>query len=233
MRGLVPFAAAVLLCGAIVTVAGQAPAQPPPGAPAQPPAAEAAVPEWLPTEFKNLKILPKDIEPKQLLVVMRGFTQAMGVRCVYCHVAGPDPSDMSSYNFDSDRKEHKETTRAMLKYTEAVNEAFPKGVGEEPKAGEQRVTCGHDPTSDFEDARRSLSDVLEANPICAEAAAERGHLELSWGRYRTKVVDRRGAHDHYANAVRFFEEAMKMNDSLSGSLRDWHREARRGMLGAY
>jgi len=99
--------------------------------------------------------------------------------------------------------------------------------------GEQRVTCGHDPTSDFEDARRSLSDVLEANPICAEAAAERGHLELSWGRYRTKVVDRRGAHDHYANGVRFFEEAMKMNDSLSGSLRDWHREARRGMLGAY
>jgi hypothetical protein len=99
--------------------------------------------------------------------------------------------------------------------------------------GEQRVTCGHDPTSDFEDARRSLSDVLEANPVCAEAAAERGHLELSWGRYRTKVIDRRGAHDHYANAVRFFEEAMKINDSLSGSLRDWHREARRGMLGAY
>ena len=99
------------------------------------------MPEWLPKELKNLKVLPKDIEPKQLLVVMRGFTQAMGVRCVYCHVAGPDPSDMSSYNFDSDRKEHKETTRAMLKYTEAVNEAFPKGVGEEPKAGELRVTC--------------------------------------------------------------------------------------------
>ena len=142
MRGLVPFAAAVLFCGVIVTAAGQAPTPPPPpGAPAQPPAAEAAVPEWLPPEFKNLKILPKDIEPKQLMVVMRGFTQAMGVRCSYCHVAGPDASDMSSYKFDSDRKEHKETTRAMLKYTDAVNESFPKGVGEEPKAGELRVTC--------------------------------------------------------------------------------------------
>ena len=137
MRGLLPFAAGVVLCGAIVTAASQAPTQPP----AAPPADDAAVPEWLPKELKNLKVLPKDIEPKQLLVVMRGFTQAMGVRCVYCHVAGPDPSDMSSYNFDSDRKEHKETTRAMLKYTEAVNEAFPKGVGEEPKAGEPRVTC--------------------------------------------------------------------------------------------
>ena len=137
MRGLVPFAASVVLCGAIVTAAGQAPTQPP----AAPPADNAAVPEWLPKELKNLKVLPKDIEPKQLLVVMRGFTQAMGVRCVYCHVAGPDPSDMSSYNFDSDRKESKETTRAMLKYTDAVNEAFPKGVGEEAKAGAQRVTC--------------------------------------------------------------------------------------------
>ena len=137
MRGLVPFAAAVVLCGALVTAAGQAPTQPP----AAPPPDDAAVPEWLPKELKNLKVLPKDIEPRQLLVVMRGFTQAMGVRCVYCHVAGPDPSDMSSYNFESDRKEHKETTRAMLKYTVAVNEAFPKDVGEEPKAGEQRVTC--------------------------------------------------------------------------------------------
>jgi hypothetical protein len=141
MRGLVPFAAGVLLCGAIATAASQAPTQPPPGPPPATPPADAAAADWVPPAPKNLKVLPKDIEPKQLLAVMRGFTQAMGVRCVYCHVAGPDPSDMSSYNFESDRKEHKETTRAMLKYTDAVNESFPKGVGEEPKAGELRVTC--------------------------------------------------------------------------------------------
>src|SRR5918993_567878 len=126
MRGLVPIGAGVVLCGALVTAAGQAPTQPPP-APAAAPLPDDAVPEWLPKELKNLKVLPKDIEPKQLLAVMRGFTQAMGVRCVYCHVAGPDPSDMSSYNFESDRKEHKQTTREMVKYTQAVNEAFPKG----------------------------------------------------------------------------------------------------------
>jgi hypothetical protein len=140
MRGLVPFAAAVILCGVMVTAAGQAPAQ----SPAQPPAAApqgGLPPDWLPPAPKNLKILPKDIEPKQLLAVMQGFSQAMGVRCVYCHVAGPDPSDMTSYNFESDRKAHKETTRAMIKYTEAVNESFPKGVGDELKPGEQRMTC--------------------------------------------------------------------------------------------
>jgi serine/threonine-protein kinase len=99
--------------------------------------------------------------------------------------------------------------------------------------GELKVTYGSDPTPEFEDSRRSLGDVLEVNPASGDATAERGHLELSWGRFRTKVQDRRGAHDHYANAVRYFEEAMKVNDALSSSLRDWHREARRGMLGAY
>ncbi len=130
MRGLVA-SAAVLLCSVMLTAAGQ---------PAQPPAQPAA-PEWLPPAPKNLKVLPKDTDPKQLMTVMRGFTQAMGVRCVYCHVAGPDPSDMSAYNFESDRKDNKEATRAMMKYTDAVNESFPKEVGDEPAAGELRVTC--------------------------------------------------------------------------------------------
>jgi serine/threonine-protein kinase len=99
--------------------------------------------------------------------------------------------------------------------------------------GEQRVMCGSDPSQDFEESLRNLSRILDVNPVSAEAATERGHLELSWGRYRTKVVDRRGAQDHYAKAVRFFEEAVKINDSLSGPLREWMREARRGMLGAF
>lgn len=99
--------------------------------------------------------------------------------------------------------------------------------------GEQEMTCGHDPTPSFEDARRCLIEVLEANPVSAAASAERGHLELSWGRYRTKVQDRRGGLDHYGMAVRYFEEAIKINEALTSGLRDWLREARRGMLGAY
>lgn len=156
MRGVASIAALVL-CTAVITAAGQAPA----GQPAQPAAAAPqagqggpADPNWLPPEPKNLKILPKDIDRKELLTVMRGFSQAMGVRCVYCHVAGSDPNDWESYNFSSDRKEHKEATRAMMKYTDAVNQSFPKEVGDEPKAGEQRVTCytchqgqRHPPTS--------------------------------------------------------------------------------------
>jgi len=186
MRGLVPFAAAVLLCGAIVTAATQAPApaqptgQPPAGASpagAAPAQAGGPPPEWLPPAPKNLKVLPKDTDPKQLMVVMRGFTQAMGVRCVYCHVAGPDPSDMSAYNFESDRKEHKETTREMFKYTQAVNDSFPKGIGDEPKAGEQRVTCytchqgqRHPPTSKPAAAPRQGAPGAPGAPAAPAAA---------------------------------------------------------------
>lgn len=127
----------------------------------------------------------------------------------------------------------RETLAQIFPMTRFYNEAMITQGMYHRTRGELRVTYGSDPTADFEDARRALSQVLEYNPVCAEAAAERGHLELSWGRYRTKVADRRGAQEHYAMAVRYFEEAMKINDTLSGDLRDWHREARRGMLGAY
>ena len=136
MRRLVPVAALVL-CGSVALFAGQAPQAPAPAA-----APQAGAPDdWLPPAPKNLKLLPKDITPQDLLKVMKGFSAAMGVRCVYCHVAGSDPSDWESYNFGSDRKENKEATRAMMKYTDAVNQSFPKEVGDEPPAGEQRVTC--------------------------------------------------------------------------------------------
>src|SRR3954467_6116960 len=36
---------------------------------------------------QNLQILPKDIARPELLATMRGFTQALGVQCNYCHIA--------------------------------------------------------------------------------------------------------------------------------------------------
>jgi hypothetical protein len=140
MRRLVPLAAFVL-CGTVVMLAGQAPQAPAAAAPQAAAPAGGPPADWLPPTPKNLKVLPKETDPKQLMEIMRGYNAAMGVRCVYCHVAGPDPNDMSAYNFESDRKEHKEATRAMMKYTDAVNQAFPKEVGDPPKPGESYVTC--------------------------------------------------------------------------------------------
>jgi hypothetical protein len=99
--------------------------------------------------------------------------------------------------------------------------------------GTLMLTCGQDPTEYFLGARADLDQVLESDPVSAEASAERGHLELTWGRYRTKLSDRPGALDHYGRAVRSFEEAIRSNDTLAMPLREWLREARRGLLGAY
>jgi serine/threonine protein kinase len=99
--------------------------------------------------------------------------------------------------------------------------------------GTLMIACGQDPTELFQAARADLDQVLESNPVSAEASAERGHLELAWGRFRTKLVDRPGALDHYGRAVRSFEEAIRSNDTLATPLREWLREARRGLLGAY
>ncbi|HZE98803.1 MAG TPA: hypothetical protein VE981_17460, partial [Planctomycetota bacterium] len=95
------------------------------------------------------------------------------------------------------------------------------------------VACGQDPSELFQGARADLDQVVESNPVSSEASAESGHLELAWGRFRTKLHDRSGALDHYGRAVRSFEEAIRSNDTLATPLREWLREARRGMLGAY
>ena len=95
---------------------------------------------------------------------------------------------------------------------------------------EQRLKCAQDPSADFESALKDLTQVHEVNPVSAQASAERGHLELSWARHRTKVSDRVGALDHFGRAVRYFEEAVHVNELLAASLREPLREARRGLF---
>src|SRR6185436_12554282 len=80
--------------------------------------------------------------------------------------------------------------------------------------GEQRVMWSKDPSKEFEESLRNVDRILEINPVSAEASTERGHLELSWGRYLSKIQDRPNAQNHYAKADRFFEEAVKINESL-------------------
>jgi hypothetical protein len=81
------------------------------------------------------------MDGRQVMGVMRGFTQALGVRCVFCHVPGANEQDLNTYDFASDEKEHKKAARSMLRFTESLNNDFPMDVGDEPKPGEMRVTC--------------------------------------------------------------------------------------------
>ena len=74
-----------------------------------------------PDEPQNLQELPADFPPERLSAVMRGFTNALGVRCSYCHV-GVEGEPLSSYDFASDANPNKDRARAMYRLLGAVNE---------------------------------------------------------------------------------------------------------------
>jgi hypothetical protein len=98
--------------------------------------------QWLPPPPMNLQVLPASVETRALVATMRGFTQALGVRCQHCHVyKGENPDDLTTFDFASDEKPAKQTARAMLRMLQAINGDHLKDVGEPRPAGEMKVTC--------------------------------------------------------------------------------------------
>jgi hypothetical protein len=85
------------------------------------PAAVAAAP-------KNLKILAADGD---LMDAMRGFNEALGVQCVYCHVAG---------DFAADGNSRKETARRMIAMVRQLEPLFVSTGGVFPR-GYHEVDC--------------------------------------------------------------------------------------------
>jgi photosynthetic reaction center cytochrome c subunit len=111
-----------------ITLATVAAQQTPPGTGAQ----------WTPPDPTNLKVLPKTISKRDLVLMMRGFTRGLGVRCPFCHV-GKEGDDLSTFDFASDEKPEKKTARVMITLLADVNEKLAT-VGDKP-AGEPRATC--------------------------------------------------------------------------------------------
>ena len=83
------------------------------------PAPQAPAPFAMPP-YKNLKVFPKDITRDQLIGNMKGFSQALGVRCVHCHV-GEEGKPLSTFDFASDAKEAKAKARKMLAMVHRIN----------------------------------------------------------------------------------------------------------------
>jgi len=91
---------------------------------AQPKAAPAAVV----APPKNLKILTADGD---FIDTMRGFNEALGVQCAYCHVAG---------DFAADGNPRKEIARAMIAMVRQVEPFFASTGGVFPR-GYHEVDC--------------------------------------------------------------------------------------------
>jgi len=90
----------------------------------------------------NLQVLPKDTKLAELVPMMKGFTQALGVRCQFCHsFTGSDPNALENFDFPGDDVPAKATARKMLAMLRTINDDLLKGVGAPAPAGQSKVTC--------------------------------------------------------------------------------------------
>lgn len=75
----------------------------------------------IPDEFQNLQVLPEDISRDSLVLLMRSFSFATGLRCEDCHVMGENGSFRGA-EFDMDDKLAKRQARLMLEMVNRLND---------------------------------------------------------------------------------------------------------------
>ena len=135
-------ATATLVAALAVSTNAQAP-QPAPAA--NPPSQNAGGPPPPPRTFPkptNLKVLPKDLDGKQVRDIMEGWEAALGGNCATCHMPDPKnigPNGRPRLNFADDSKPEKQVARMMYKMTEDVNGNYVSMIKENSGVA---VTCG-------------------------------------------------------------------------------------------
>jgi tetratricopeptide (TPR) repeat protein len=160
----------------------------------------------IPDKFTNLRVLPKDISRKDLVMAMRGWATALGVRCGHCHTGG-NPDTLQGVDFASDAKWEKRTAREMLRMVLAVEadylrkiEPRPVGTGERAPAPVALacITCHHGLT------RPETLDAAVERVLLAEGpeAAVRTYKDL-----RAKYLDR-GSYDFSERSMNTLAERL-------------------------
>lgn len=121
----------------------------------------------------NLQVLPHDISPEDLRVIMTSFPREVGLRCSRCHVRDPD-KPITEWDFASDEQERKQIARKMLRMVARINETIGSlDRGPDHKPIEVKcVTC-----------HRRVSQPRMIEDIMAEAIAE-GGVEAAEAKYR-------------------------------------------------
>jgi len=74
--------------------------------------------------WKNLKVIPKDIDPDQMDRIMYKYTRALSVTCVYCHSATKPDVYPKDADFASDENPKKLVTRDMMRMTDKLNKKY-------------------------------------------------------------------------------------------------------------
>ncbi len=114
--------------------AGQMPPGPPGGGPPQE--------RWKPEKLTNLKVLPKDTTPDQIMETMNHFRRSLNMGCLGCH-KGQQGQPISTFDFADDSKENKEIARKMVKLTEDLNTKYADSYPDHDDVDKTkpRVTC--------------------------------------------------------------------------------------------
>lgn len=125
----------------------------------------------IPTEFRNLRVLPEEISPDSLVQLMRSFSFATGLRCEGCHVMGENGSFQGA-RFHLDDKLPKRQARYMLEMVNRLNDEFLPGLPERERRA-LRVECKmcHRGIRKPYLLRTELRAVIESDGV--EAAVER------------------------------------------------------------
>lgn len=88
------------------------------------------------TAWQNLQVLPDTISHERLDAIMDGFTDALGIRCSFCHVRQND-----AWDFASDAKGHKTIARGMMRMTWELNRVALPAIDGLGAHGPAEVTC--------------------------------------------------------------------------------------------
>ncbi len=143
--------------------------------------AASAHAQFPPDSLVNLKFFPSDIDTRELINNMRGFAFALGVRCQYCHV-GEEGMPLAEFDFPSDEKPTKRTTREMLKMVQEINATHLADLPErrEPNVAVECVTCHRGQARPIM-IQQVLSQTTMEHGLDSAKAAYRGLREQFYG----------------------------------------------------
>jgi hypothetical protein len=140
---------------ACALAAAQTPPQQPPGAPGR--QGRGGPPQ---PEPSNLQVFPKDTTRAQIVPIMQGWTQALGVRCDHCHI---DEGRGGRQDFAADEKAPKKTARVMLRMAMDINNKFKTELTTPNVVQVQCVTC-----------HRGVTIPKQLADIVADTTADKG-----------------------------------------------------------
>ena len=93
-----------------------------------------------PDSLINVKVIPKNTPPIQVVGMMRNFAGALGVRCQFCHV-GQEGMPLAQFDFAKDEKRTKLVARQMMRMVEEINRRVDSLPGHHEQTIHVEVTC--------------------------------------------------------------------------------------------